>query len=157
MKSVNRVPMLVALVAAVLGWTGFHSAAQAQEKTNYRDVYGNVLSAIGLGSDREPIDYTPRPPIAVPPSNNLPQPVDGPRSMSASFPKDPDRLARRRALADPRQPVPPSEGGDTRAYLIEPPASYFNPAASTGASDRDESPSAPKHPRKRKAKAVAAQ
>ena len=156
MKSVNRVPVLVALVAATLAWAGASSAAQAQEKTNYRDIYGNLLSAVGLGSDREPIDYSPRPPIAVPPSNTLPPPGSAARGLPAGFPTDPDRLARRRALADPRQPVPPSEGGEVRAYLIEPPSSFFSPTATPDASDRDDAPT-PKHARKRKAKAVAAQ
>ena len=67
-------------------------------------------------------------------------------------------FARRKAAADPRQPVPPGEGGKARSYLIEPPADYFDAAAvtATGANaDRGDDP-APKHARKRK-KAAAAQ
>ncbi len=160
MKVANRVPVLVALVVAGLCLQAAASAARAQEKTNYRDIYGNVLSAVGLGSERDPIDYTPRAPIAVPPTNDLPPPVEvGPRH-AAGFPNDPDVMARRKALVDPRQPVPPGEDGKARAYLIEPPAAYFDAAgvSATGTSaDHGDAPAAPKPARKRRAKAVAAQ
>lgn len=158
MKKANHVPV-VALVAMGFVLGGGFSAARAQEKTNYRDVYGNVLSAVGLGQDRDPIDYTARAPIAVPPSNDLPPPAEGGKRRAAGFPNDPDVFARRKAAADPRQPVPPGEGGAARSYLIEPPANYFDAAAVTATgtnADHGDDP-APKHARKRKAKAVAAQ
>ncbi len=157
MKLTNRVPCLVALVIAGFGLQAVASSARAQEKTSYGDIYRNVLGSIGFGTDRDPIDYTPRPPIAVPPSNDLPPPVDQQRRASG-FPNDPDRLARRKALVDPRQPVPPSEANNTRSYLIEPPADYFDAAAvtATGAQADHGGPATPKRTRRHKAKATAA-
>ena len=118
-----------------------------------------MLGSIGFGSDRDPIDYTPRPPIAVPPSNDLPSPVQGQQRRATGFPNDPDRLARRKALVDPRQPVPPSEAGNARSYLIEPPAAYFDAAAVTATgtqADHGDNTATPKRARRHKAKATAA-
>jgi hypothetical protein len=156
MKLRNRVPLSVALVVMAFTVQAATSAARAQEKTDYRDVYDNVLSTIGLGRDREPIDYSPRAPIAVPPSNDLPPPIaPGSKRHAAGFPEDPDVMARRKALVDPRQPVPPGQSGQARSYLIEPPATYLDASAvaATGANvDKGEAPSAAKRQHRHKPK-----
>lgn len=163
MKLRNRVPLAAALVVMAFAAQAATSAARAQEKTDYRDVYGNVLSAIGFGKDREPIDYSPRAPLAVPPGDTLPPPVEpGAKRHAAGFPEDPDVMARRKALVDPRQPVPPAESGQARAYLIEPPAAYLDASAvaATGNNvDKGEAPAASKrrHHRKKADEAAAAQ
>lgn len=149
MKLRNRVPLSVALVVMAFTVQAATSAARAQEHTDYHDIYGNLLSAIGFGKEHEPIDYSPRAPIAVPPTDTLPQPVaPGSREHAAGFPQDPDVMARRKALADPRQPVPPAEAGQARAYLIEPPSAYFDASAvvATGNHvDKGEAAPADKH------------
>lgn len=149
MKLRNRVPLSVALVVMAFTVQAATSAARAQEHTDYHDIYGNLLSAVGFGKEHDPIDYSPRAPIAVPPSNDLPAPVEpGAKRHAAGFPDDPDVMARRKALADPRQPVPPGESGQARNYLIEPPAAYFDASAvvATGNKvDKGEAPSATKH------------
>ena len=159
MKLRNRAP-LAALVVVAFAVQAATSAARALEKTDYRDIYGNLLSAVGLGKEREPIDYSPRAPLAVPPSDALPPPVDpGSERHAAGFPQDPDVMARRKALVDPRQPVPPSESGQARNYLIEPPAAYLdaNAVAATGNTvDKGEAPKVAKHHHHKKADAAAA-
>ena len=163
MKLRNRVPLSVALVVVAFTGQAATSAAWAQEHTDYHDIYGNLLSAVGFGKDHEPIDYSPRAPIAVPPSNDLPPPVQpGAKRHAAGFPDDPDVMARRKSLVDPRQPVPPSESGEARAYLIEPPSAYFDASAvvATGNNvDKGEAPAAAKrqHHHKKADQAAAAQ
>jgi hypothetical protein len=156
MKLRNRVPLSVALVVMALAAQAATSAVRAQEHTDYRDVYDNVLGSIGFGKDHDPIDYSERAPIAVPPSNDLPAPVaPGSEKRAAGFPHDPDVMARRKALADPRQPVPPGESGQARAYLIEPPAAYFDAStvAATGNNvDKGDAAAPAKHQHRHKPK-----
>ncbi len=155
MTLLGRSPLATALLVAVALMIPASSSARAQERTDYKDVYNNVLGAIGLGSDKEAIDYSPRAPIVVPPTNDLPPPADA-RGRSAGFPTDPDVIARRKALADPRRPVPSGESGGQRprAYLVEPPAAYLDGAAvaATGNQvDRGDTPAA-KRTRRHRAK-----
>ncbi|WP_158807924.1 hypothetical protein [Beijerinckia sp. L45] len=162
MKLRNRVPLSVALVVMAFAAQAATSAARAQEHTDYKDIYGNLMSAVGFGKEHEPIDYSPRAPIAVPPSNDLPPPVEpGAKRHAAGFPDDPDVMARRKALVDPRQPVPPAESGQARNYLIEPPAAYFDASAvvATGnkADHGDATPVAKHHHHKKAEEAAAAQ
>jgi hypothetical protein len=162
MKLRNRVPLSVALVVMAFAAQAATSAARAQEHTDYKDIYGNVLSAIGFGKEHEPIDYSPRAPLAVPPGDSLPPPVaPGSKQHAAGFPQDPDVMARRKSLADPRQPVPPAESGQARSYLIEPPSAYFDASAvvATGSKvDHGEAePAAKRHHRKKADQAAAAQ
>lgn len=163
MKLQCRAPRLAALVVvAASALPALMTSAHAQEKTDYKDIYNNILGNIGLGKERDPIDYSPRAPIVVPPTNNLPPPVDSVQ-RGAGFPDDPDVFARRKALVDPRQPVPPTDSGvasKTRAYLIEPPAAYFDASAvaATGQqADKGEAPAAPKHQRKHRSPAADSQ
>lgn len=150
MKLRYRAPASAALIVMALSVQAALSAAKAQEKADWKDEYGNVLSSIGLGHERDPIDYTPRAPLVVPPTNDLPPPGDGSLRPAADFPRDPDEMARRKALVDPRQPVPPTEAGQARAYLIEPPAPYFD-ASAVAATGRDagDKPEAGQVPAKR--------
>jgi hypothetical protein len=137
MRARFRAPALSA--AAIMA--GLVAApVQAQEKTNYSDMYENLKSAVGLGKTREAIDYSPRAPIVVPPVNNLPPPVDERAEHPANFPVDPDVTARRQALMDPRRPTPFADGSATgaqRKYLIDPPARYFDASAGPAAKDAD--------------------
>ena len=160
----NRGAVLAALFAmAALAGPALIRPAAAQEKNDFKDEYNNILSSFGFARDHEAIDYTPRAPIVVPPTNDLPSPA-APTGRAAGFPDDPDVAARRKALVDPRQPVPLNDSGrsaKTRAYLIEPPAAYFDAAAvaATGKDvDRgDPAKPAPKHGHKHKVQADAAQ
>jgi hypothetical protein len=108
-----------------------HSAA-AQE-SSWRQEMDDIKNAIpGFGPSHDPIDFTERPPLVVPPNTNLPPPVDTPPRLGLN---DPDRFDRAKALSDPRRPVPPTDPGatasgpDRRAFLIDPPSGLENPAA----------------------------
>jgi len=124
------------VMGALLG-PAFTAPARAQEKNDYSEEWHNVLGVIGFGQEHEPIDYSARPLIAVPPSYDLPAPNTAAVQHPAGFPQDPDVASRRKALLDARRPIPPGENpGATKArsYLIEPPAEYLDAAkvAATG-------------------------
>lgn len=97
---------------------------------------GNVGSLFNFSKQREAIDFTERAPLVVPPTNTLPPPGSG--APEAATVNDPDLAARRRALADSRRPVPPSDPGATqtglnaRAFLIDPPSGLRNPQVVAG-------------------------
>ena len=126
--------------------------------------FEDFRSAVGLGKERPSVDFSERPPLAVPPTYALPPPV----AVSPSLPvKDPDVEARRKALVDARRPVPPTDPGahaaglGARTYLIDPPAGFRDPKAVSDSIEVDTSPTnaASKPARKRrahKAKAAAA-
>ena len=103
----------------------------------------DLRNAVGLGKERPPIDFTERPPLAVPPTYNLPPPVEAGATLGI---KDPDVEARRKALADSRRPVPPTDPGagaaglNGRAYLVDPPSGFRDPKAVTSAIETDHSP-----------------
>ena len=125
-------PAIPVLAAAVILPFVAAPAARAQS-TSLSDQFDDVRSAVGLGRDRPPIDFTQRAPIVVPPTYTLPPPGGGdPEHLGVN---DPDIGARRRALADPRRPVPPSDpgaaahGAMSRSYLVDPPSGLRDPAA----------------------------
>ncbi len=146
-------PLAVGCGLAAPSWAGMTALAQdnglAQQFDDFRSV-------IGLGKDRPPIDFSERPPLAVPPTYTLPPPVPAGTSLPV---KDPDVEARRKALVDARRPVPPTDPGaraaglDARTYLIDPPAGFRDPKAVAEGIEVDNSPAdaAPKSARKRKA------
>ncbi len=128
--------------------------ARAQEN-GFAQQVDEFRNAIGLGKDRPPIDFSERPPLAVPPTYTLPPPVAGGASLPV---KDPDVDARRKALSDARRPVPPTDPGAhaaglaARTYLVAPPAGFRDPRAVTEGIEVDNSPAAAtsKSARKRK-------
>lgn len=124
--------ILIASVPMLICVGGLTRPAQAQA-TNFRQEWQDIKDAIPyLGQTREPIDFTERAPLVVPPSNDLPPPQQAGTQLGLN---DPDAIDRRKALSDPRRPVPLSDPGATargpsaRAYLIEPPSGMQDPAA----------------------------
>lgn len=81
----------LALASAVLSGcisTATYGTGEHPEVAMFREVTG------GLGAPkREPIQYQPRAPLVMPPSGELPPPVDGAQVASADWPVDPDRTA----------------------------------------------------------------
>jgi hypothetical protein len=67
---------------------------------------GRILLGIPT-EEKPPIDYRERPPLVVPPSQNLRPPVEAaaPDQRRANWPQDPDVVARRKAAEDARKPV----------------------------------------------------
>lgn len=127
----------VLTVLFVTGALGAVSNAHAQEKNDYNEEWHNILGVVGLGQEHQPIDYAPRPILAVPPNYELPPPGSAAIELPAGFPKDPDVEARRKAMLDPRRPVMPGDNPgshNVRNYLIEPPAEYLDASkvAATG-------------------------
>jgi hypothetical protein len=93
---------MIAAAVIAAATTVIPQAASAQ---SLLDI-GKAL--IGLPTeDKPPIDYRERPPLVVPPSQNLRPPVDAaaPDQRRANWPQDPDVLARRKAAEDARKPV----------------------------------------------------
>lgn len=156
MKLRCRAPHLaVFFVMATLWGLGFAAPARAQEKNDYSEEWHNVLGVVGFGKEHDPIDYSPRALIAVPPTYDLPAPNTAAIQHPAGFPQDPDVAARRKALVDPRRPLPRGENPgatNARSYLIEPPAEYLDAAkvAATGhdAAGAGEAPKEHRHHRK---------
>lgn len=70
------------------------TAASAQEGT----LFLNLMRGMGVGGERDAIDYRERPPLVVPPSSQLPRPQAPVAERTAAWPNDPD-VARRRAEA----------------------------------------------------------
>lgn len=131
--------------------------AVAQEDS-MRQQYEDLKTAVGMGQDRPPIDFSERPPLAVPPSYNLPPPGTGPTTLGVN---DPDEMARRKALSDARRPVPPTDPGagatglSARTYLIDPPSGMRDPSAVAAGIQTDGS--APAKASRHHAKRTAAQ
>jgi hypothetical protein len=96
-----------AAVAALLSVAAFSSAtparAQAVEDTN---MFNSVLGFVGMqfDKDQDSIDYRARPPIVVPPRNDLPPPKTA--VLDSSWPKDADAAEQRRKAMDSRRPAP---------------------------------------------------
>lgn len=139
-------------------------AARAQQ-TSLSQEFDDVRNSIGLGKERPPIDYTERAPLVIPPTYNLTPPTSGdPDQLSVA---DPDLVARRKALTDPRRPVPSNDpgaiarGADARTYLVDPPSGLRDPARVAADITHDTSSAAPggkhEHRHHRKAKRVAAE
>lgn len=104
----------------------------AAQQDNLSQQFDDIRDAVGLGKPRAPLDFTERPPLVVPPSYTLPTPGSG---VEANLPvNDPDIASRRKALADPRRPVPPSDPGANasglaeRRYLVDPPSGFRDPS-----------------------------
>ena len=163
MRLVSRAIALALPLAAAGSLLGSTGPVAAQEN-GYSQQLDDIRSAIGLGKERAPIDFTERPPLAVPPTNNLPPPVTAPPSLGVN---DPDVESRRKALSDPRRPVPPTDPGanasglSARTYLIDPPAGMRDPSAVSAGIETDRSTpgaakTARKHHARRKAAPVAA-
>ena len=142
MRPVSRA-VLMALPFAGLGLLAIGPAAAQQSSLSQE--FDDMRNAIGLGKDRPPIDFTERPPLVVPPSYTLPPPGSGdPDRLGVN---DPDLAARRKALSDPRRPVPPTDPGASaqgraaRPYLIDPPSGMRDPDAVAADITHDSSPS----------------
>jgi hypothetical protein len=94
-------------VLTLAGFTalGVMTAAAPAKAQSLID-FGRVL--LGLPADEAPpIDYRERPPLVVPPSQNLRPPVPAvePDQRRANWPQDPDVLARRKAAQEARVPL----------------------------------------------------
>jgi hypothetical protein len=98
------------LAATVILGTGFGAVQPAWADGD--NFFSPVLGMIGMGNNdkHDPvkangIDYSPRAPLVVPPTRDLPPPQ--PRATrGANWPNDPDASMRRKAEADSRRPAP---------------------------------------------------
>ncbi len=147
MMRAARVALGVVAVLVGVGVVASPRQAAAQA-TNFRQELDDIKSALpGLGTDHAPIDFTERAPLVVPPTNDLPPPVDAPPRLGLN---DPDTLERIKAMSDPRRPVPAidpgatASGPDARAYLIDPPSGMRNPNAVASEASADGFKDAPK-------------
>lgn len=142
MRLVSRAVLLLAPVIASAA--GLHPACAQQ--TSISQEFDDIRNSIGLGKERPPVDFSERAPLVVPPTYNLPPPGGAdPDQLSIT---DPDIAARRRALADPRRPVPSNDPGATatgrasRTYLIDPPSGLRDPARVAADITHDTAPAA---------------
>ena len=160
MRFASRV-VLMAVPLAVAGFAAHSASAQSAVVEQFNEI----RDGIGLGKERAPIDFTERPPIVVPPSYALPPP--GNEDPEHLVVNDPDVASRRKALSDPRRPVPPSDPGasaagrNARTYLIDPPSGLRDPDRVASEITHDTAAPAPgrakrAHPRKKKADAAVA-
>ena len=160
MRFVSRVVLMALPLAA-----GAFAAQSAVAQSAVVEQFNEIRDGIGLGKDRAPIDFTERAPIVVPPTYTLPPP--GNEDPDHLVVNDPDVASRRKALSDPRRPVPPSDPGaaasgrDARAYLIDPPSGMRDPDRVAAEITHDKvapTTAHPKHvhPRKKKVEAAAA-
>lgn len=128
MRLMSRAGLLPVVSVIALATSELPAAAQFSGVT---DQFTDMRNSLGLGPARPPMDFTERPPLVVPPNDNLPPPGSGPLSLGVN---DTDVNNRRKAMSDSRRPVPPSDPGSTaaglssRAYLIDPPSGLRDPA-----------------------------
>jgi hypothetical protein len=100
-----RFCMSAAILAAAMALPG---AVQAQD--------GGLFGILGLTpQEKEAIDYRERAPLVVPPSRDLPQPVEYSAIDEANWPKDPD--VRRKLRAAYLKKNPPRELSDSEKSL----------------------------------------
>ncbi len=151
MRSDLRVVLVTVSALAGLAANFASVAPAAAQATNFRQEFDDIKNAIpGLGADHAPIDFTERAPLVVPPTNDLPPPVDAPRALGV---RDPDATARPEALSDPRRPVPAidpgaaARGADARTFLIDPPSGMQNPDAFTQTGTPAAGEATPRHKR----------
>jgi hypothetical protein len=100
MKFLGCAGALALLVAA--------TGASAQEG----EAMKSILGSIGIiPKEKDPIVYNERAPLVLPPKMDLPAPAPGggPAARNASWPKDPDVAARRKAALEARTPYTESE------------------------------------------------
>jgi hypothetical protein len=99
----KRVARLLALTALAFPALVCPIQARAQDDTN---TFNSLLGFFGMQFDKEDahIDYRARPPLVVPPRNDLPPPKEAKRDPN--WPDDPDVMARRRAALDSKRPAP---------------------------------------------------
>jgi hypothetical protein len=84
------------------------TGASAQEG----EAMKSILGSIGIiPKEKPPIVYNERAPLVLPPKMDLPAPAPGggPAARNASWPKDPDAAARRKAALDARTPTTETE------------------------------------------------
>lgn len=88
------------MVGAVLLMAGTPARAQDNGKSLESRIIGGILEGVGLQKDRDPITYSERAPLVIPPSRALPPPEksDSAIARNPSWPKDPD-VARRKVEA----------------------------------------------------------
>ncbi|MEZ5841529.1 MAG: hypothetical protein R3D02_14250 [Hyphomicrobiales bacterium] len=97
------------------------SAALAGDLEN--KIFGSVFGLVGAGQPKEPIDYQPRSPLVLPPSNELPSPSEGAAAGGgdlAAWPNDPDEAARQARLAEQNRPVNQKVGDEKRSDRLSP-------------------------------------
>ena len=130
MRVGSRVSPSVVL-AAMLAAAALAPPALAQQDSVAQELQ-DIRNSVGLGPTTPPIDFTERPPLVVPPSYALPPPGRGDGRLGVT---DTDAANRRRALIDPRRPVPPTDPGAgatgfaARTYLVDPPSGLRDPDA----------------------------
>jgi hypothetical protein len=105
-----RIRVIVA--AGFLAIAGlFATGAQAQE--------GGLFSLLGITPKPQPdIDYRERAPLVVPPSRELPAPVEYSEADKASWPKDPDVRRKQRDAFLAKNPPSEQTAGDKRIDFI---------------------------------------
>lgn len=105
--------MIAAVFAATLLWGAAPAAAQEDGLTEH------LFTSLGLMPPPSPdIEYRERAPLVVPPSSAdiLPPPRDGSEiANNPAWPKDPDVVARKKAIEDAKKPVTVNDRENTRA------------------------------------------
>jgi hypothetical protein len=102
----SAVSRQIAFGVAVLIGTACGSASAWATDDGYQNVFSSVLTAVGvLPQDRTPeIDYRERAPLVLPPKQELVKP-EASLARPASWPRDPDVIARRKAAEEARAPM----------------------------------------------------
>ena len=112
------------LVAAVAFGLAAPAAAQTFKDTGSSTGLLDAATAIlgfGARKDREPIDYSPRSPLVIPPSTELPPPASGAAARAdEDWPNDPDAIARARREAERKKTVLEREPSEKRTSRLTP-------------------------------------
>ncbi|MCL2385595.1 MAG: hypothetical protein FWC84_07190 [Alphaproteobacteria bacterium] len=97
--------------------------ALAEDSPGLLNSLMNYMGTSSPKKDPDAIDYQARPPLVVPPSNNLPKPKES--SRDPAWPQNSDLAKERRAALDPRRPLPSSnkpngkgEGADSQQSAL---------------------------------------
>ena len=110
----------IAMTVAVSGKVFAQDEDDDGDKTPEQTVIDTLMKGIGAKSmDNSGINYRERSPLVIPPSNALPAPEDRSKIANApNWPKDPDVIRNKQAIADRKKNVARNSAADNDAFPI---------------------------------------
>lgn len=110
LRAISALALSTGMLLSVYGRASAQETAPAVEEESFQQkVVKGVLGAIGLNGGRNhQIDYQERPPLVIPPNNDLPPPETA-GARPADWPNDPGQHRQRKVAAKKRNP----SGGDS--------------------------------------------
>jgi hypothetical protein len=117
-RKVGHNPLMRAALGAALAAAVVcaNTAARAGDDDDGPSVIGRLMNSLGFKNSEsgyDGIQYSERSPLVVPPTRDLPPPVNGAAAPAPNWPKDPDIAQRTKARLESKKRVP------QRDYVVE--------------------------------------